>query len=119
MTDAASHPEMCCFCGHDCGRCVVYLATVTADPALADAYRREAQAFYQDMLHREIPPEKLVCRGGRSDAVMEACRDCPFRKCCRERGILHCRDCPDYPCAAIGAYEKTWVNKVLQTPEET
>ena len=49
-----------CFCGHDCSRCLVYLATVTADSAKAALYRKEAQAFYRDTLHLEIPAEKLV-----------------------------------------------------------
>lgn len=103
-----------CYCGHDCGRCLVYLATVTDEPAQAAAYRDNAQAFYHDTLHMEIPPEKLVCLGGRSDTVMEACLGCPLRKCCQDRHIDRCKVCPDYPCAGITAYEKQWVNKANQ-----
>ena len=103
-----------CFCGHDCGRCLVYLATVTDAPGKAAEYRKQAQAFYRDTLHMEIPSEKLVCLGGHSDAVMEACLDCPFRKCCQDRHIEQCKNCPDYPCAEIVDYEKQWVNKANQ-----
>ena len=103
-----------CFCGHDCSRCLVYLAMVTEDSVRAAAYRDKAQAFYRDVLHLEIPAEKLVCLGGRSDAVMEVCLACPFRKCCQDRSIDRCRDCPDYPCAEIADYEKQWVNKANQ-----
>ena len=103
-----------CFCGHDCSRCLVYLATVTDKPETAAEYRRQAQDFYRDTLHMEIPPEKLVCLGGRSDAVMEVCLACPFRKCCQDRNIDRCRDCPDYPCDEIAAYEAQWVNKANQ-----
>ena len=110
--------RMLCFCGHDCGRCLVRLATVTKDAAKAAAYREEARSFYRDTLHTGIPPDKLVCHGGRSGNVMEPCRKCPFRKCCKDRNIENCRDCPSYPCPAIAAYEKTWVNAVLQTPEQ-
>ena len=103
-----------CYCGHDCGRCLVYLATVTDEPGTAAEYRRQAQDFYRDTLHMEIPPEKLVCLGGHSDTVMEACLACPFRKCCQDRHTEQCRDCPDYPCAEIAAYEAQWVNKANQ-----
>ena len=103
-----------CYCGHDCGRCLMYLATVTDEPGIASEYRRQAQAFYRDTLHMEIPPEKLVCLGGRSDTVLEVCLGCPFRKCCQSRHIDQCKDCPDYPCDAIADYEKQWVNKANQ-----
>lgn len=103
-----------CFCGHDCGRCLVYLATVTDKPETAAEYRNQAQAFYRDTMHMEIPTGKLVCLGGHSDTVMEACLACPFRKCCQDRNIDRCRDCPDYPCAEIADYEKQWVNKANQ-----
>lgn len=106
-----------CYCGHDCGRCLVYLATVTDEPEIAAEYRRQAQIFYRDTLGLEIPAEKLVCHGGRSDVVMEVCHACPFRNCCRERKMDRCKDCPEYPCGAIAAYENQWVNKVLQKPE--
>ncbi|MBQ8640720.1 MAG: DUF3795 domain-containing protein [Clostridia bacterium] len=109
--------DMKCYCGHDCGRCLVRLATVTDDAALAAAYRKEAHTFYRDVMHMEIPPEKLVCHGGHADTVMEACSGCPFRKCCREREIERCRDCTEYPCDSILRYEKTWVNRFLQIPE--
>jgi hypothetical protein len=93
----------------------VYLATTTDDTALSLVYRKQAQDFYRNTMGLDIPLEKLVCLGGRSETVMEACLDCPFRKCCREREIGQCRDCPDYPCGTIAAYEKTWVNRANQT----
>ena len=97
LTDTKNTCGGVCYCGHDCGRCLVY--------------RKQAQAFYRDALHMDIPPEKLVCLGGHSDTVMEVCLDCPFRKCCQDRHIERCRHCSEYPCPMIAAYETQWVNK--------
>lgn len=108
---------MLCYCGYDCGSCPVRLATTAKDSKAAAAYREKARVFYRDVMGMEILPDKLVCLGGRSDVVMEACVGCPFRSCCRERGIERCRDCRDYPCDAIARYEKDWVNPQADSKE--
>ncbi len=102
-----------CYCGHDCARCVTYLATVRDD----DALRRTSRRFYRDTFGIDIPSDKLCCLGGRSDTVMPLCRTCPFAACCRRRGIDRCADCPDYPCPAIADYTAKYVNRVNQIPQ--
>ena len=62
-----------CYCGHDCSRCITYLATIRQDEAL----RKESQRFYQEHFHRELPLAEISCLGGRSNQVMPLCRECP------------------------------------------
>ncbi len=99
-----------CFCGHNCGRCHVYLAAQTNDP-------KELQAainFYRSFSGITLTPEETVCHGGRSDTRMILCRECPFRSCCEMRGINSCHTCSEYPCTMIADYEKTCVNRMGQ-----
>lgn len=102
-----------CFCGHDCARCVTYLATIRDD----DALRRQSQRFYRDTLGLDVPLADLHCLGGRSGDVFPLCRGCPFAACCRSRGLDRCADCPDYPCPTLADYAARCVNRCNQLPE--
>jgi hypothetical protein len=95
-----------CYCGHDCSRCLVYLSTINDDAAM----REESFQFYNG----KIPLEKIRCMGGRSDDIFEACLECPFMKCCEERGYYSCKECPEYPCETLAPFIEKNVNKVLQ-----
>lgn len=102
-----------CFCGHDCARCVTYLATLRKDEKL----RRQSQHFYLETFGREIPLAKLSCCGGRSDNRFFLAHDCPFRSCAERRGLDRCTDCPDYPCPPLDDYTAKYVNRCNQLPE--
>ena len=93
---------MTCYCGHDCARCFVYLG-MTA----------EAQAFYRERFGIDVPAEKLVCQGGRTETVCYLCEGCPFRACCREKGIESCADCTE-PCRTWREYKEKYVNRCGQ-----
>lgn len=99
MTEPFSLP---CFCGHDCARCVTYLASRRDE----DGLRRRAQAFYREAFGLAIPLAECRCGGGRSQEVFALCRECPFALCCRERGIDSCAACPEYPCPQLAAYQE-------------
>jgi hypothetical protein len=99
-----------CYCGHDCSRCLTYVATVNNDNAL----RAASAKFYNDEFNIDIPLEKLRCMGGRSDEIFEGCKDCPYMKCCGERGLYSCEECADYPCGELKWYQEKYVNKVNQ-----
>ena len=102
--------ECKCYCGHDCSRCVTYIATQNDD----DTLREQSQSLYKEQFRKDIPLEKLNCWGGRTDNVFELCQDCPFRKCCIERNISSCNLCPEYPCAMLKDYQTKYVNKYNQ-----
>lgn len=93
---------MTCYCGHDCARCLVYLGRTA-----------EAREFYRKQFGIDVPEEKLFCKGGRSDEVCYLCEGCPFRKCCRERGIEFCEACSE-PCKAFREYKEKYVNRCGQ-----
>ena len=99
-----------CYCGHDCSKCVTYIATQTNNEYL----RRQAQSFYKEIFGLDIPLEKFYCNGGRSKNVFELCKECPFKKCCIERGIDACSKCSEYPCKEILDYQEKYVNKCNQ-----
>ena len=101
---------MVCYCGHDCSRCVTYLATLRDDDHLRELSRK----FYKETFGQDIPLEKFNCFGGRSDHLFELCRGCPFRKCCKERDIKSCSLCPEYPCKPLKEYQEKYVNKCNQ-----
>ena len=103
-----------CYCGHDCSKCVTYIATQTNNEGL----RRQAQSFYKESFGLDIPIEKFYCDGGRSQNVFELCKECPFKKCCIERGIDACGKCSEYPCNDISDYQEKYVNKCNQLRNE-
>ncbi len=88
-----------CYCGHDCGRCMVH----HGDP--------RAMEFYRDVMGISVKPEELCCGGGHSDEVMSLCGQCPMRNCCRNKGLLTCIDCEE-PCRTYLEYVKKFVNKM-------
>lgn len=99
-----------CFCGHDCSRCVTYLATVRNN----DELRKQSQLFYKNEFDLDIPLSEIHCKGGRSDDVFKLCPECPWMKCCLERKIDVCSDCPVYPCKPLVKYQAKYVNKCNQ-----
>ena len=99
-----------CYCGHDCARCITYIATLRNDNNL----RRQSQSFYKEQFGLDIPLEKINCEGGRSQNVFELCKECPFVKCCKERSVDSCSICPEYPCKEILDYQVKYVNKCNQ-----
>lgn len=101
-----------CFCGHDCARCLTYLATVNSDEEL----RKQSQRFYRDMLKLDIELPKLRCMGGRSKDAFYLCEGCPWMRCCAERELNSCAQCGEYPCEPLAAYREKYVNKCNQIP---
>lgn len=102
--------KLVCYCGHDCSKCVTYLATKNTDEKL----REQSQRFYKEEFGQDIPLEKFICFGGRSDNVFELCLGCPFRKCCKEHSVEACEECSEYPCQEISEYQTKYVNKCNQ-----
>lgn len=99
-----------CYCGHDCAKCITYIATQKND----DNLRRQSQSFYKEKFSLDIPLEKFNCEGGRAKNVFELRKGCPFAKCCKKRGVDSCSKCPEYPCKEISDYLDKYVNKCNQ-----
>ena len=93
---------MICYCGYDCGKCPVYLGKTD-----------EAKAYYREKLGMEVQADRLICKGGRSEEICYFCEDCPFRRCCREKGLRACADCPA-PCEMYLEYYRKYVGAAAQ-----
>ena len=96
-----------CYCGHDCARCTIYIATQRND----DTLRRQSQNFYKESFGLDLPLHEFNCSGGRSDRVFKPCRECPFIRCCIRHNVDFCSTCPQYPCKEISDYQEKYVNK--------
>ena len=105
-----------CYCGHDCARCLTYLATVWDDEVL----RARSQTFYREQMKLSLPSEAFRCLGGHAEDadVFPPCRDCPFRRCARERGLSSCEQCERVPCPMLADYRRMYVNRCNQVPEK-
>ena len=97
-------------CGHDCSRCITYLATIKND----DTLRKQSQLFYRTMFCLDISLDEINCFGCHSDSVFILCKNCPFKKCASERKIAECTECVEYPCDALAEYQEKYVNKCNQ-----
>ena len=102
--------ELLCYCGHDCARCLTYLATINDDEEL----RKQSQSFYKTEFGIDIPLENIHCLGGRSEDIFCLCKECPFITCCKEHKTEMCSECCDYPCKKIKCYQEKYVNKCNQ-----
>ena len=102
--------ELLCYCGHDCARCLTYLATINNDEEL----RKQSQSFYKTEFGMDIPLADIHCLGGRSNDIFYLCKECPFTKCCKEHKTEMCSECCDYPCEKIKDYQEKYVNKCNQ-----
>ena len=102
--------QLICCCGHDCSRCLTYLATINNDENL----RKQSQSFYKTEFVIDIPLKDIHCLGGRSEDVFCLCKECPFVKCCKEHNVERCIECFEYPCKTIKEYQEKYVNKCNQ-----
>ena len=102
--------QLICCCGHDCSRCLTYLATINNDENL----RKQSQSFYKTEFAIDIPLKDIHCLGGRSEDIFCLCKECPFVKCCKEHNVERCIECSEYPCKTIKEYQEKYVNKCNQ-----
>ena len=102
--------KLICYCGHDCARCLTYLATVNDDNEL----RKQSQAVYKNEFGINIPLEDIHCLGGRSDDAFYLCKECPLIKCCKEHNTEMCSNCSDFACKKIKDYQEKYINKCNQ-----
>jgi hypothetical protein len=77
-------------CGIACSLCPMHEKLVTP----------ELQKRVGAMLG--LPPEKITCKGCRSDQRAPLCpADCPTLTCSREKGVEFCHECADFPCKML------------------
>jgi hypothetical protein len=87
------------YCGLDCAKCPIYVATKNNDKELrlktAKEWNLNIEDLYCDMCNTE------------EGKLASFCATCPIRSCARERGFTTCAECSDYPCEKLAVpFEK-------------
>lgn len=89
------------FCGLDCTRCDVYLATLRDDPALRQETAAKWSELYGAYLTARLgrgtlAAEEVRCGGCHSETRFLGCGICPVRACCSGRQLGTCAECAEY-----------------------
>ncbi len=84
------------FCGLFCESCGVYIATKNND-------EKELERIAKMM---KTTKEEILCKGCRSDVLSPHCRNCEYKKCAKEKGLLNCEECTDFPCNQLRDFQK-------------
>ncbi|MGE5308649.1 MAG: DUF3795 domain-containing protein [Deltaproteobacteria bacterium] len=90
------------YCGLDCKKCPVFIATATDDQRLRERTAREWSALFGKFLGKDLKPDEMNCSGCRSTGIVfGACVDCPIKRCCGKKGIASCARCDEYDRCSI------------------
>ena len=83
--------ETLAYCGFDCAKCDVYVATVNND----DALRKKTASLWSDLNKTEILPQDINCLGCQSTGVKTRfCESmCQIRQCAIMESVNTCADC--------------------------
>ena len=127
MSDYEKESELIAYCGIYCRLCDYYTGRIRdsvkdlleivkshselklfADTAKAFDFENFVKGL--EWLSNETSPCIGGCRGGGGWG------DCPFRKCCIEKGLKFCFECEDFPCDMVKQYGNRV--KVLNEIEE-
>jgi len=98
------------YCGLDCAKCPIFIATVGNDNILRHKVFLEWSELYRDYFKdqgmSDLKPEDMSCTGCRSDrGRFMGCAICAIRKCCREKNLESCAYCRDYErCEALNGF---------------
>lgn len=115
MSDYKKESELIAYCGIYCRLCDYYTGRIRdsvrdlleivkshgelklfADTAKAFDFENFVKGL--EWLSNETSPCIGGCRGGGGWG------DCPFRKCCIEKGLKFCFECEDFPCDTVKQY---------------
>lgn len=88
------------FCGINCEKCPVYVATIDGSLEKKQVVSREWGELYD----RTFSVDEMICYGCKSDIRFFLCSKCDIESCNRDKGIGACRSCATYPCERIKAF---------------
>ena len=88
------------FCGVNCLKCKVYIATMADNDILKKEIADEWGALYK----RDFAIEDMVCKGCKSDVLFGLCALCDITPCNKSHGTANCEDCDVFPCKRIQSF---------------
>lgn len=79
------------YCGIDCEKCDVYIATKNNDQEL----RKKTAEYWSKLNNVQIPVEAMYCTGCRMDGVKTVYCDkmCQIKKCAEQKKKNCCNEC--------------------------
>lgn len=91
--------KMIAYCGLVCSSCPAFLATQNDD----DDAREKTAAFMTKEFGLNYTAKDINCDGCLSDGgrLIEYCKMCKIRKCCREKKLENCEVCKEKPCEKL------------------
>lgn len=95
---------MIAYCGLDCQSCPIYLVTREQDKKKQKEKRKEIVRLIKKHYVLEFKLEDITdCDGCMADTgrLFRACKDCPIRKCARQRKLESCAYCEEYICDTL------------------
>lgn len=98
------------FCGIDCEKCPVRIATSKNDDRLRQETAKEWSNLYAEILEsfgiHSLNVKDMNCCGCRLDhGLFIGCASCSIRKCSQDKGFTTCASCDDYEsCNMLNAF---------------
>ena len=96
--------EIISYCGLNCSRCPIYLATTEPDSAKQIRMRIEIAELCNSKYGKNYTYADINdCMGclSLSGEIFSGCLQCKVRTCAQFREVKNCAECPDYICAIL------------------
>lgn len=89
---------MIAYCGLDCSKCDVFIATknnnIDKIKSILNQWQDEIGLVYKES-------DLKGCNGCKSDMVLSYCSNCDIEKCAVSKEVSTCADCINYKCDRI------------------
>jgi len=102
--------EMIAYCGLNCVKCPIYLATREKNTEKQRQMKEQITIAIKKYLGEELRVEDINdCDGckAQSGRLYFNCQKCRIRKCASEKGLENCAYCDKYPCEELSKFFNT------------
>jgi len=102
--------EMIAYCGLNCVKCPMYLATREKNAEKQRQMREQIAHYITKHFGTETRLEDItdcdgcMIKGGR---LFSSCKNCQIRKCAAAKGLRNCAYCDKYPCEELSKFFNT------------
>jgi hypothetical protein len=102
--------EITAYCGLNCHTCLIYLATKQENKEERARMKAEIVKLCKDHYGINYKLEDITdCDGCQTEGerLFLASKNCPIRKCARDKELENCAYCTEYACGKLEALFKT------------